>query len=99
MNLYYIFLIIIVVILVLYYLIKNKYINTEPFVDTHNRYLACREKGYSKQYCLQSPYSRYPMFQCTCKNGLLGQRLPGIKQRCSCDYLDPAQNYLKDIYI
>ena len=72
---------------------------TETFIDTHHRYLSCRNKGYTKAFCLQSPYARYPMFQCTCRNGLLGQRLPGIRRRCSCDYLDPSQNYLKDIYI
>ena len=72
---------------------------TENFIDTRYRYLKCINKGYTKAFCLQSPYARYPMFQCTCRNGLLGQRLPGIGRRCSCDYLDPSQNYLKDIYI
>ena len=72
---------------------------TEPFIDTRYRYLKCRQKGYTKTFCLQAPYARYPMFQCTCRNGLLGQRLPGIRRRCSCDYLDPSQNYLKDIYV
>lgn len=86
-----------IVVATLFFLL-SPYIK-EGFINTHGRYQKCREKGYTKAFCLQSPYSRYPMFQCTCRNGLLGQRLPGIRRRCSCDYLDPSQNYLKDIYI
>ena len=85
------------IVIITFLIFKNTI--TEKFTGQRRHYLKCRAKGYTKEFCLQSPYSRYPMFQCTCRNGLLGQRLPGIRRRCSCDYLNPEQNYLKKIYI
>ena len=45
----------------------------------------CRSKGYTKEFCLQTPLAWGQPGMCQCQDGSLGQILPGFRGRCICD--------------
>lgn len=47
-------------------------------------YNECRNQGYTKEFCLQTPVSILGPGYCLCRNGLLGFREPGFRGRCVC---------------
>ena len=51
----------------------------EPF-----KYLDCRNKGFSKEFCVQTPISVLGPGQCRCNDGNIGQYLPGFGSQCIC---------------
>lgn len=57
-------------------------------------YNDCISKGYSKEFCVQTPTSVLGPSGCMCPNGSLGRRLPGFRGRCVCDedYSDTDSN-------
>ena len=89
--------------------INNKYVysGTQPG-DSHlfnpnglyvkdlgsKAYVKCRNKGYTKEFCLKTPYAIYPPGTCMCEDGRLGKRLPGFKGKCVCSNLSFGANYL-----
>lgn len=68
--------IMIIAFIISYFFGKTK--TTETFVPSFNR---CRAKGYSKEFCLQTPWSSNI---CRCPNGMIGKRLPGFRGACVC---------------
>lgn len=61
---------------------KNK--TVENFTGEMS-YNDCIGKGYSKEFCVQTPTSVLGPSGCMCPNGSLGRRLPGFRGRCVCD--------------
>lgn len=47
-------------------------------------YRRCRHKGYTKQFCLQTPFTNMNTDTCMCENGNVGRRLPGFRGKCIC---------------
>lgn len=70
---------------------KNKKI--ENFTGEMN-YNDCIGKGYSKEFCVQTPTSVVGPGGCMCPNGSLGRRLPGFRGQCVCD---EDYNYNSDL--
>ena len=55
-------------------------------------YNDCIGKGYSKEFCVQTPTSVLGPSGCTCPNGSLGHRMPGFRGRCICDDIYSNEN-------
>lgn len=52
----------------------------EPF-QTYNQ---CRNLGYSKEFCVQTPSSVFGPAGCMCPDGTMGQTYPGLRGGCMC---------------
>ena len=57
-------------------------------------YVACRNKGHTKEFCLETPYARMRPGTCMCENGQLGRKLPGFKGKCVCNLSTFGSNYI-----
>ena len=64
-----------------------KEVGSKDFVD-------CRNKGYTKEFCLQTPYTNSGPGTCMCDNGQLGRELPGYKGKCVCGSSTFGPNYI-----
>ena len=51
---------------------------------TSSKYDNCLAKGYSKEFCVQTPVSAYGPSACLCKDGKLGRFIPGFGGDCVC---------------
>ena len=69
-------------LIVLINLINAK--NCEGF-DNESSYNSCINKGFTKEFCLQTPNSISPG-TCRCDNGSIGYYLPGFGGECMCGY-------------
>ena len=69
---------IILIIIFIYSLIQGSNIK-EPF-----DYRQCRDQGFSKEFCVQTPISVLSPGTCRCENGEIGQYLPGFGAQCMC---------------
>ncbi len=49
--------------------------------DYFTDYQACRDNGFTKEFCLQRPNPN----ECICDNGQRGTYMPGYGSRCVCD--------------
>jgi hypothetical protein len=58
---------------------------TDGFSSGHLSYSDCVSKGYSKEFCLQTPTSVVGPAGCICPNGSIGTRMPGFRGRCVCN--------------
>jgi hypothetical protein len=45
---------------------------------------SCLAKGYSKEFCVQTPTSAYGPSSCLCEDGKLGRFIPGFGGQCVC---------------
>jgi hypothetical protein len=61
------------------------FISAEGF-SNYNR---CRKKGFSKEFCVQTPNAVSFPGSCMCSDGSLGRLLPGWQGRCICSLLGP----------
>jgi hypothetical protein len=58
-------------------------------------YQQCRDLGYSKEFCVQTPVSLFGPAGCMCPNGQMGKVYPGLRGGCLCSnnvnqvYMDP----------
>lgn len=68
------------IIILFSFLYKNKI--TEGFQTS--QFDSCRSKGYSKEFCLQTPSSAYGPSSCLCEDGQLGRFIPGFGGKCVC---------------
>lgn len=57
----------------------------EGFENTEN-YNSCLSKGFTKEFCLQTPSSMFFPGTCRCENGSVGYYLPGFGGKCMCGY-------------
>jgi hypothetical protein len=48
-------------------------------------YQECIDKGYTKEFCLQTPSSVFGPSSCLCNNGSMGYLLPGFRGHCVCN--------------
>ena len=53
----------------------------EGFSPAFNK---CRAKGYSKEFCIQTPTTHFGPGACRCHNGAVGRRYPGFWGKCVC---------------
>lgn len=68
-------------VLVLYVLYRMFLMNyAEPF----QTYDQCRNLGYSKSFCVQTPTSVFGPAGCMCPDGSMGQVYPGLRGGCMC---------------
>ena len=44
----------------------------------------CRAKGYSKEFCLQTPTLYWGPQSCVCEDGTIGVIHPGLRGQCLC---------------
>lgn len=58
---------------------KFKYVS-EGFAT----YDECRAKGYSKEFCVQTPTSLLGPAGCVCEDGSIGIIHPGLRGECLC---------------
>ena len=47
-------------------------------------YNSCRQKGFSKEFCVTTPIAAYSTGTCLCDNGLIGLQMPGFMGECVC---------------
>jgi hypothetical protein len=62
-------------------LVLRKPTRREGFSLAFNK---CRAKGYSKEFCVQTPTTHFGPGACRCLNGALGRRYPGFGGKCVC---------------
>ena len=76
-------LVLLVVLGVLGYLL---YLYSQGSKEGFNSYTDCRGKGYTKEFCVATPFIQ-PWFQpnsCFCEDGQLGTIMPGFRGECVC---------------
>ena len=44
----------------------------------------CKSKGFTSEFCVQTPISVLGPGQCRCNDGNIGQYLPGFGSQCMC---------------
>lgn len=64
------------------YLYFNRNIN-ETFMNIPT-YDECREKGYTKEFCVQTPTLYFGPAGCLCPDGSQGIVHPGLRGECLC---------------
>jgi len=77
---------IIVIIFFSYLNIPNKKDNNKSIKEAFGNYSynECRNQGYTKEFCLQTPVSVLGPGYCLCRNGLLGFREQEFRGRFGC---------------
>ena len=68
-----------IVLIALVVIFFNK--TREAFSGSFNK---CRAKGFSKEFCIQTPTTHFGPATCQCPNGMLGMRYPGFGGKCVC---------------
>lgn len=58
----------------------------EGFNSGSKDYKSCIEKGFTKEFCLQTPSAAFFPGTCKCENGSIGHYIPGFKGECMCGY-------------
>ena len=53
-------------------------------IDGYHNYKDCIDQGFSKEFCVQTPWS---ISTCLCENGQIGNYLPGFRGQCICGYV------------
>ena len=48
-------------------------------------YQQCRDLGYSKEFCVQTPISVFGPAGCMCRDGSMGATYPGLRGGCLCN--------------
>ena len=71
-------------ILFLTILIISYYIVVEKTNEGFTSFVKCRSKGYSKEFCLQTPITYWGPNSCLCKDGSRGIIHPGLRGECLC---------------
>ena len=56
-------------------------------------YVDCRNSGFTKEFCLQTPNS-LSTNSCMCPDGQLGKIMPGFKGKCVCTTDSFSDNYI-----
>lgn len=69
------------ILLVLAIFVLRKSPQREGFSAAFNK---CRAKGYSKEFCIQTPLTHFGPGACQCPNGMLGRFYPGFRGECVC---------------
>tara|TARA_B100001173_G_C15674519_1_gene415148 strand:- start:226 stop:483 length:258 start_codon:yes stop_codon:yes gene_type:complete len=76
-------------VLVVLVLLLSLLINSFSPQEGYHNYNDCLNKGFSKAFCVQTPWSLSNWMNtglaCQCENGALGQYLPGFGGDCICD--------------
>lgn len=49
-------------------------------------YSSCRDKGFSKEFCVTTPTGAIGVGSCLCGDGRVGMQLPGFFGECVCQY-------------
>lgn len=47
-------------------------------------YANCRSKGFTSEFCVQTPIASYGVGTCLCDNGSIGFQMPGFAGECVC---------------
>lgn len=47
-------------------------------------FVECRAKGFSKEFCLETPTLYFGPNACSCEDGSIGRFLPGFRGECVC---------------
>lgn len=84
------FILLIIFIIMLLIIIQKNNIENYTSLD----FINCRSKGYTKEFCIQTPYAYMDVNTCMCSNGELGRRLPGFHGKCICNRFYYGPNYL-----
>jgi hypothetical protein len=79
-TLFGLFLIFLILLFIIFNIVFPK--NKENFVSS---YANCINKGYTKEFCLQTPTSAIGPSRCICPNGSFGTIIPGFRGRCICN--------------
>jgi hypothetical protein len=58
--------------------------NTIPSSQTQ-KYNDCISRGFSKEFCVETPTLRYGPNACICDNGSIGFYSPGFAGECVCN--------------
>ena len=48
-------------------------------------YLRCIKKGFTKEFCVQTPISQFWPGTCQCSDGSIGRYLVGFRGECVCN--------------
>ena len=54
----------------------------EGFIS--NDYTNCINKGFTKEFCVQTPYASNVVGTCLCGDGNVGVLMPGFQGQCVC---------------
>ena len=47
-------------------------------------YANCRSKGFTSEFCVQTPIASYGVGTCLCDDGSMGLQMPGFTGECVC---------------
>ena len=64
---------------------KSTTLGNETVQEGFQTYDQCRNLGYSKSFCVQTPVSVFGPAGCMCADGRMGQTYPGLRGGCLCN--------------
>ena len=56
----------------------------EGFFFPPPSYSVCRDQGYTKEFCVQTPVAQWGPGVCRCPSGEVGMITPGFRGQCIC---------------
>lgn len=71
-------------IFILVALITEQIFNNGNILEGFNDFSECLNKGFTKEFCVQTPVSFSSPTMCRCENGTIGQTIPGWIGQCIC---------------
>ena len=72
-------------LMVMLFCILAVYIYSKNTVIEGATFSECRSKGFSKEFCLQTPASLpFGPASCRCEDGSIGRIIPGLRGECCC---------------
>jgi len=61
-------------------------------------YVKCRNNGFTKEFCLETPIANNNPNTCVCENGQMGYFKTGFKGECICNHMVSNQTVSNQIY-
>jgi hypothetical protein len=85
----------IVLFSILFSLIVGVYIynHYNKNIETFQTFQQCRNLGYSKEFCVQTPTSLFGPAGCMCPDGSMGFVYPGLRGQCLCNHYGLTYTY------
>lgn len=69
-------------LIILVFSLTMSYKYTEGFTGS---YAECRSKGFTSEFCVQTPITNYGVGTCLCNDGSIGLQIPGFAGECVCN--------------
>ena len=76
--------IILLLLIIFIAIISEPIFHNGTVLEGFGNFSECLNKGFTKEFCVQTPVSFSSPTICRCENGMIGQIIPGWVSQCIC---------------